>query len=338
MKISRKHWLALFCLVLALLMLAACGSKKTQEVSAPAPTPIVVYVTPVPTATPEPRTTPIPTATPEGNATPVPTLPPLEPAATKAPSPAPTAAPTPTPTAVPTPTPLNSAPVITKSPTDERLTEGGTCLFVARADYASSIVWHFVSPDGYTDLEYSSIYGYFPSLRVGGGTENTLRLSNVPYDLNGWRVYCRFSNSLGSSSSGQAVVSVSAAATPTPVPVTPAPEPAYDDTDYSGNYYEAVGGRGMMTISGGPSHYDVVVTWSSSAFETSTWTFSGTFDTSGTMYFSDCARVTDTYYEDGSYDTTTDYAWATGTLSITGASGFVWNVNGDSDISGSVFQ
>ena len=250
--------------------------------------------------------------------------------------------PTPDPTATPsaaeataTAATVSSAPSVTKSPTDESIQEGGSCSFIAKADNATSVVWRFVSPDGRTDEDYSSVYGYFPYLSMSGGTEETLRLSNAPSDLNGWRVYCRFSNGTGSVDSSSATITVTAAA--------PAPDTTNDgidhSIDYSGVYYETATGHGIMNISGSPDHYDISVEWSFNPGENTCWTFSGTFDSSGSLNFSDCAKVTTTYYENGEIqDSTTEYAWASGSLSITGAAGFVWNIPQDSAVSGSVFE
>ena len=47
--------------------------------------------------------------------------------------------------------PTGPLPVVTKSPTDETVNEGGHAEFVARFENAVWAVWHFVSPDGETD-------------------------------------------------------------------------------------------------------------------------------------------------------------------------------------------
>lgn len=316
----------LLCLLLCLVLLTACGSKKNQE--AAMPTPIIIYVTPEP-ATPAPET-------PAPAAEPTPVSQDTTPAETAAPpeATAPGATPTPTPTpapATPTPAPTpGSAPTVTKSPTDERINEGGTCLFVARANNATSLVWHFVSPDGKTDVPYDSIYATFPQLSVSGGTESTLRLSNVPYSMNGWRVYCRFGNSYGNVSSGQAAVYVNApVATPTPTPAptpasTPAPAPEPAPIDYSGTYYEANAGRAWIEVSGSPNWYSVHVYWSGSAYEHAEWTFSGSF-VDGSLYYSDCAKTTVSYDQDGIETITTDYTGGSGCLYTTATGALRWD-------------
>lgn len=320
MKPTAKILCAVLCLALILCTVTACGSKdKSPE---PTPSVIYIYVTPEPTATPvipvTPQPTAEPTVTPEPTATPIPTAPP--------------------PTPSPTPAPSNP-PSVTKSPTDERLTEGGTCLFVARADDASSLAWHFVSPDGKTDVAYDAIGSYFPSLSISGSRETTLRLSNVPAGMNGWRVYCRFSNSFGSVSSGQAIISVSAAPTPkptaTPAPATPTPTPTPIPTptptpapapvpDYAGTYHESKSGRVTMTVTADGGQYNVLISGSNGASDRSEWTFTGTFDSSGNLYYSDGIKTSIYFDEDGIQHMDTDYVGGRGSLTAEDG-GLRWN-------------
>ena len=340
MKSFAKILCAVLCLALILSTVTACGSKNKEP--EPTPSVIYIYVTPVPTATPvipvTPQPTATPTPTPQPTATPVPTEPPATPSPTPAPS---------------------NPPVVTKSPTDERLSEGGTCLFVARADDAASLAWHFVSPDGKTDVAYDAIGSYFPSLSISGSRETTLRLSNVPAGMNGWRVYCRFSNSYGSVSSGQAIVSVTAAPTPkptdtpkptatpaptkAPTPATPTPTPAPTPTptptpaptptptpapaptpDYSGTYFESKSGRVSMIVISDGDQYNVLISGSNGAFDRSEWTFTGSFDDSGNLYYSDGVKTTISYDSDGVQTIETDYVGGRGSLTAEDG-GLRWN-------------
>ena len=218
--------LVLVCL-LSLALLTACGGKKPSDEGNPAD---VQPVTPADTqpggseitiVTPEPApgqtdpaaATPVPVVTPTPAATPVPTVPP---------------------TAAPTPTPANNLPIITKSPTDETVTEGGSAMFVARYENAIWAVWHFVSPDRQTDMTYEAAQSRWPYMEIVNGMYSTMTLRNIPLDLNGWTVYCRYTNNFGSTDTKSALITVKAAPTPapttapTPAPTTaptPAPEP-----------------------------------------------------------------------------------------------------------------
>ena len=108
-------------------------------------------------------------------------------------------------TVVPSP---YSAPVITKNPTDEWVNEYGRCQFVSRYENAILAEWHFVSPDGRRDITYLQAEQEFPSLRVIMGNTKDMTLDNIPYSLNGWRVYCRFSNYYGFTNTATALLTV----------------------------------------------------------------------------------------------------------------------------------
>ena len=186
----KKNLLAITCLALSVILLSGCGAKKKS--------PQVVKTTAPPTATSAPISTAVPTYAPAPTIvpTPVPTI---------IPTPVPTILPTPIPTFVPTPvvTPAQfpvqaGLPKVTKDPTDETVPVNGSCQFIARYENAELAEWHFVSPDGSLDVDYSVVQNQFPTLRIIGGDSKDLTLSGIPQALNGCRVYCKFSNSTGS--------------------------------------------------------------------------------------------------------------------------------------------
>lgn len=124
-------------------------------------------------------------------------------------TPAPTPIPTPVPTPAPTPAPVQSTyPIIKKHPTDEKVAVGGGCYFVARYENAIWAEWHFVSPDGTRDLDYAQAEQEFPTLEIINGFASTMELRNIPEALNGWRVYCRFSNHSGAVKTSTALITV----------------------------------------------------------------------------------------------------------------------------------
>ncbi|MBR4473851.1 MAG: hypothetical protein IKS55_09465 [Oscillospiraceae bacterium] len=102
------------------------------------------------------------------------------------------------------------APTVTKSPTDETVKPGGTCYFNAKHTGAQLARWHFVSPDGQTDVQYDEAAKLFPDLVIKNGEYDTMQLKNIQSDLDGWRVYCRFSNKAGAVDSGMATITVKA--------------------------------------------------------------------------------------------------------------------------------
>lgn len=167
-------------------------------------------------ADPQPAASDAPVITP--NPTETPTVLPT-------PSPAPTSAPSPTPTP-------SKLPIIKKHPTDETVKAGGNCMFIAKYENAIWAVWHFLSPDGKTDIAYDAINNQFPTLEVINGMYSTMTLRNIPYELNGWKVFCRYSNNDGYTDTNAALITVQPGPTPTPTPaptaiptLEPTPEP-----------------------------------------------------------------------------------------------------------------
>ena len=197
----KKKTVLLLCLVLCVIILSACSLRPGTTKPTPVPTPVA-------TRAPAPTPTPLPTARP----TPFPT-----PTPTPVPTPAPTPFPTPRPTPIPTPAPTPaSLPVVTKPPYDETVEVNGSCQFVTRYQNAKLAEWHFVSPDGSRDLDYAQAEREFPTLKIINGFTKDLTLQNIPLALNGWRVYCRFSNDAGSVKSGTALITVKQAVGPQP--------------------------------------------------------------------------------------------------------------------------
>ena len=102
----------------------------------------------------------------------------------------------------------NGAPRVTKSPSDETVQAGGSASFVSRYQNAKWAEWHFVSPDGTQDIDYTVAENQFPQLRIFNGFANNMTLENIPEALNGWMVYCRYSNDFGSVNTDRAIITV----------------------------------------------------------------------------------------------------------------------------------
>ena len=103
-------------------------------------------------------------------------------------------------------------PLVTKNPTNETVAKGGSCFFAARYQNATWAVWHFVSPDGKTDLTYQEASKQFPTMKIINGMYSTMKLENIPAEANGWKVYCRYTNSAGSTDTASALITVQGAA------------------------------------------------------------------------------------------------------------------------------
>ena len=94
--------------------------------------------------------------------------------------------------ATPVPTPAQAAsnlPRVTKSPTGETVPVGGKCQFVTRYENATWAEWHFVSPDGTRDIDYTVAAKEFPTMKIVNGYAKDMTLENIPEALNGWKVY-----------------------------------------------------------------------------------------------------------------------------------------------------
>ena len=135
---------------------------------------------------------------------------------------------------------------ITKNPTDEVRLAGGIAYFTSDANGYSKLAWNFESPDkkAVTVEEFRT---RFPYAVVEGENTTTLTVKNVGADMNGWAVYCTFSN-------GETEVNTTLASfyvTVSTVPATPAPRPTsttttttyytyyvpvYDEDDYDEVY------------------------------------------------------------------------------------------------------
>lgn len=130
------------------------------------------------------------------------------------------------------PEPFEGKPVVTKDPTSENVEEDGTCSFVARADGADEIVWYVT--DGEVTIKASRLKNQFDGIKVTGADEEKVKLSHIPAELDGWKIYARFINDEGHTNSKRATIRVeadptpapTAAPTPTPVP-TPVPTPTH---------------------------------------------------------------------------------------------------------------
>ena len=85
----------------------------------------------------------------------------------------------------------DATPVVTKDPTDETVDEDGAAVFVATAKYAQVYRWQMISPE---DVVYdcATASTHFPGLKVTGANTERLTLSNIPAELDGYRIRCEF--------------------------------------------------------------------------------------------------------------------------------------------------
>ena len=82
---------------------------------------------------------------------------------------------------------------VTKNPDSESHAPGENAAFVADATAYNSVQWVFVAPGGaeYTADEFAM---QFPKSALSGTDKTTLNIWSVRAEMNGWSVYCIFSN------------------------------------------------------------------------------------------------------------------------------------------------
>ena len=105
---------------------------------------------------------------------------------------------------------------------------------------------------------------------------------------------------------------------------TEAPTETEEDTDesdentseFDGTYVETMAGKGTISISTTGDTSTIEISWAGSAFEVSTWTFSGTFDENGTLTYDNCKKEVTVYESEEDYETTTDYQDGCGSITI----------------------
>ena len=265
--------IVVICLLISALSMSACGNvivpASSLQTEAPA--------TPATSAIPAPESTPVPAPVPTPTATPAPE-----------PTPATTPAPTPAPTPVPA---AGNLPVITKHPGGETVSANGKCQFVTRYENALYAEWHFVSPDGSRDLDYVQAQKEFPSMKVVNGFTKDLTLEKIPVELNGWKVYCRFSNDSGAINTNTALITVTGQAAPT-----------VQSKTFDGRWAEEYAGRCQIIFSPCPTGgYNVDISWSSSAWERARWNMTASVNDSGVAVYSDGHEWTETYTSETEY-------------------------------------
>lgn len=95
------------------------------------------------------------------------------------------------------PAQASSAPKVITHPEPQIVIEGGKCTFTATGKGHTGITWRIQSPDGSEDFPFTDAPQHFQGLKVSGKNSNNLTLSNIPGEMDGWMVYCRYSSKGG---------------------------------------------------------------------------------------------------------------------------------------------
>lgn len=127
---------------------------------------------------------------------------------------------------------VSAVPKVTKHPTGEKVIEGESAVFIARADYTNKYAWEITIADAVLGVDQlPSHIGH--GIKVSGANSEKLVLSNIPEELNGARVRCRFIGAEESVYSDYAKITV--------IPVEKAtPKVTKDPTDETINEGEEV--------------------------------------------------------------------------------------------------
>lgn len=219
---------------------------------------------------------------------------------------------TPAPNVYVTSPPSDLLPRITKDPGSETVAIGGSCQFVTRYENADIAEWHFVSPDGSRDITYLQAMEEFKTLKVIKGYTKDMTLSNIPAELNGWKVYCRFSNKHGFVNTGTASITIQGAPAPQTVTVVPTQR-----TGYEGVWAEEIAGRCMITFTWrGEGSFNVDISWSGSAFERARWQMTADVYRNDILIYEDGHSWTETYVTDTNYTISNESYGETGSFYI----------------------
>ena len=174
----------------------------------------------------------------------------------------------------------------------------GSCQFIARYENAELAEWHFVSPDGSLDADYSVVQNQFPALRIIGGNSKDLTLSGIPQALNGCRVYCKFSNSVGSVKTASALITVKSTPGYTAPTVPGSTVTSAQYQSFIGRWAEELAGRCQISIAyktQGSANVDI--SWSNSAWSKSRWQMTAYVYKDGIMAYDDAHTWIESYVD-----------------------------------------
>ena len=175
-------------------------------------------------------------------------------------TPAPTAQPTAAPASPQPTTIIVDAPIVTKDPTSETLEAGKSCCFISRATNAGYQRWKIIDLYGNVYDAESTPFAY--TMYVIGANTQQLTLSNVPIDMNGWKVRCDFTGANNITVySNTATVYVTEPKVSTPITAYPGSGGYFTDyTSYVSLYADA----------GAQIHYELIKSGDTGPYDSGT--------------------------------------------------------------------
>ena len=105
--------------------------------------------------------------------------------------------------------PGDGTPVVTKNPTGEKVVEGESAVFIARADNVRQYCWQFGIADALVDAKDLPSY-LGNGVKVSGWDTEQLLIENIPKELDNAHIWCRFVGAEESVTSSAAVLTVTA--------------------------------------------------------------------------------------------------------------------------------
>lgn len=96
--------------------------------------------------------------------------------------------------------------IIDKQPGDENLTEGSTALFTVKASGFDSVRWVICDPTLVHEYDADALLKKWPVLEIEGADTETLRIKNVPAELDGYRVSAVYADKYGEVQTGLATI------------------------------------------------------------------------------------------------------------------------------------
>ena len=142
-----------------------------------------------------------------------------------------------------------SKPTISQHPEDAVAEPGGKAVFHAKAKGNTATTWRLRSPDGSIDLTFTNAGEQFPALKVSGKNSNKLVLSNIPVEMDGWQIYCRYGNTSGKRDTDMATLTVLGGSASTPPPSGEEYEEIEEEDEViEGQFVPAEGEKVLTTV------------------------------------------------------------------------------------------
>ena len=208
-----------------------------------------------------------------------------------------------------------AVPKVTKSPTGETVQPGGAATFVANHEGAFWAEWHFANPGATRDLTYTDAAAEFPALKITGGDQRILKLSNIPAELNGWKVYCVFKNNAGTANTDAALITVQGQG-----------QAAAQTTGFQGRWADETAGKCVLTFSNrDESSRNVDIIWNNGANERICWKMTAKAQKDDMMIYEDGHTWTETYTDESNYTVSNESYGGTGSFYFSGGKLYWYN-------------